>query len=110
MNFRHDVILSAIELYPLNATGGVSPNMALGQMPVRPALLIKMIDKNGCFGWGEIWSNFPPRANIHKSNLMDDVVNQHLVGARFSTPVELTNMLRHKLSVYFSAYWPAAGF
>lgn len=101
MNFTHDVTLADIELYPLSATGGVSPNMALGQMPVRPALLIKLIDNNGCFGWGEIWSNFPPRANIHKANLIDDVVSQHMIGARFSTPVELTAMLRHKLSVYF---------
>ena len=35
MTFEHDVTLSTIELYPLSAHGGVSPNMALGQMHVR---------------------------------------------------------------------------
>lgn len=101
MNFKHDVTLSSVALYPLNAKGGVSPNMALGQMPVRPALLIKLTDSDGCFGWGEIWSNFPPRANLHKTHLMEDVVNHHLIGKKFAAPSELIAQLRSTLSVYF---------
>ena len=101
MNFKNDITLSSVALYPLNAAGGVSPNMALGQMPIRPALLLKIVDKDGCFGWGEIWSNFPPRANLHKAHLMEDVVNRHLVGACFTAPIELTDNLREKLSTYF---------
>ena len=101
MNFKDDVTISDVALYPLNAAGGVSPNMALGQMPVRPALLIKLSDKDGCFGWGEIWSNFPPRANLHKAHLMEDVVNKHLCGSSFAAPSELIDKLRASLSVYF---------
>ena len=101
MNFNNDIAISSVALYPLNAKGGVSPNMALGQMPVRPALLLKLVDSDGCFGWGEIWSNFPPRANLHKAHLMEDVVNKHLIGASFTTPMELCEKLRYSLSVYF---------
>ena len=101
MHFKHDIILAKIELFPLSAHGGVSPNMALGQMPVRPALLLKLTDKDGCYGWGEIWSNFPPRANLHKAHLMEDVVNTHLVSAQFVSPTELIDRLRQNLSVYF---------
>ena len=101
MNFKHDVTLSSVALYPLSAKGGVSPNMALGQMHVRPALLVKLTDTDGCFGWGEIWANFPPRANLHKAHLVEDVVSTHLIGTKFSTPIELTDWLRTKLSVYF---------
>lgn len=101
MNFKHDITLGGLELHCLNACGGVSPNMALGQMPSRPALLIKLVDNDSCFGWGEVWSNFPPRANQHKAHLIEDVVKTHLIGARFANPVELTDFLRTKLSVYF---------
>ena len=101
MNFTHRVTLDRVQLYPLSARGGVSPNMALGQMPVRPALLIKLVDADGCFGRGEIWANFPPRANIHKAHLVEDVVAKHLGGFAFSTPKELTEMLRARLSTYF---------
>lgn len=101
MSFEHDVTLSSIELFPLNAHGGVSPNMALGQMNVRPALLVKLVADDGCFGWGEIWANFPPRANIHKAHLVEDVVARHIAGFSFAAPVELTEYLRNRLSVYF---------
>ena len=101
MKFNNDIRLSSVALFPLNAKGGVSPNMALGQMPVRPALLLKLVDSDGCFGWGEIWSNFPPRANLHKAHLMEDVVNKHLIGASFKSPMDLIDKLRHSLSVYF---------
>lgn len=101
MTFEHDVTLSTVELYPLSAHGGVSPNMALGQMRVRPALLVRLVADDGCFGWGEIWANFPPRANLHKAHLVDDVVASHLAGFSFAAPVELTEYLRHRLSVYF---------
>jgi len=101
VNFQDTVTISDVTLYALNASGGVSPNMALGQMPVRPALLIKLVDKDGCFGWGEIWSNFPPRANLHKAHLMEDVVNKHLMDVSFAAPFELIDTLRKRLSVYF---------
>ena len=101
INFRHDISLSSIELFPLKSNGGVSPNMTLGQMHVRPALLVKLIDSDGCFGWGEIWANFPPRANIQKAFLVEDVVADHLTGVKFAWPIELTDFLRSKFSVYF---------
>ena len=105
-NFKQDITLSSVALFPLNATGGVSPNMALGQMPVRPALLIKLVDKDGCFGWGEIWSNFPPRANLHKAHLMEDVVNKHLIGSQFAAPSRIDRQITGHIVCIFSAYRP----
>lgn len=101
MNFRQEVTLSSVALYPLSAGGGVSPDMALGAMPVRPALLVQLVDRDGCSGWGEIWANFPPRANLHKAHLVEDVIAGHLPGLRFTVPEELTAFLRARLSVYF---------
>ncbi len=75
--------------------------MALGTMPSRPALLLRIEDTNGCFGWGEVWANFPPRANIHKAHLIEDVVVQHLVGQQFVDPSAIDEKLRRALSIYF---------
>lgn len=75
--------------------------MALGTMPTRPALLVRLEDSTGAFGWGEVWANFPPRANIHKAHLIEDVVAPHLKQMAFSDPREVTETLRAKLSVYF---------
>ncbi|MEL6433122.1 MAG: mandelate racemase/muconate lactonizing enzyme family protein [Pseudomonadota bacterium] len=75
--------------------------MALGTMPTRPALLVKIAETGGCFGWGEVWANFPPRANIHKAHLIEDVVADHLTGMTFTDPREVQDALRAKLSVFF---------
>lgn len=99
--FRDRLTLAAIDLFPIRAAGGTSPNMVLGTMPTRPALLVRLTDTHGTFGWGEVWANFPPRANMHKANLLEDVVVPHLEGTRFTDPVEVEAFLRAKLSTYF---------
>jgi len=75
--------------------------MALGTMPTRPALLVRIDDRSGCFGWGEVWANFPPHANIHKAHVIEDVVATHLKAFSFRDPREVQVALRDKLSVFF---------
>ncbi|MDE2914012.1 MAG: mandelate racemase/muconate lactonizing enzyme family protein [Paracoccaceae bacterium] len=101
MTFRHIITLASIAVFPIRAKGGVSPRMALGSMPTRPALLIRVEDTDGCFGWGEIWANFPPRGNLHKAHIIEDVVAPHLQGARYVEPREIGAFLRKQFSIYF---------
>lgn len=101
MQFRHSITISHIDVYPIRASGGVSPKMALGTMPTRPALLVRIEDTNGGFGWGEVWANFPPRANLHKAHLIEDVISEHMVKFAFCDPREVQNALRDRLSVFF---------
>lgn len=75
--------------------------MALGSMVTRPALLVRVEDTSGCYGWGEVWANFPTRANLHKAHVIEDVVATHLAGLSFSDPREVGEALRTKLSVFF---------
>ncbi|MEM7303037.1 MAG: mandelate racemase/muconate lactonizing enzyme family protein [Pseudomonadota bacterium] len=99
--FNEALTLDAIDLFPLRATGGVSPEMALGNMPTRPALLVRLRTEDGCFGWGEIWANFPPRANQHKAHIVEDVIASRLLGTTFVDPDEVTSRLRASFSTYF---------
>ena len=75
--------------------------MAIGSMPTRPALLVRIEDIDGCFGWGEVWANFPPRANLHKAHIIEDVVAPHLQGAQFVEPREIGAFIRKQFSIYF---------
>lgn len=101
MQFSRTITLQRIDVFPIRASGGVSPKMALGTMPTRPALLVRIEDSQGCFGWGEVWANFPPRANIHKAHIIQDVVADHLKDLRFTDPREVGEALRDRLSVFF---------
>lgn len=99
--FRHSITINQIRLFPLRAIGGVSPKMAIGSMPTRPALLVRIDDTDGCHGWGEVWANFPPRANQHKAHLIEDVITPAIKGTSFVEPREVEIQLRETLSVYF---------
>lgn len=101
MGFDRPISIARIEVHPIRARGGVSPKMALGTMPTRPALLLRIEDTSGCYGWGEVWANFPARANIHKAHIIEDVVASHLIGMTFNDPREVEDALRAQLSVYF---------
>ena len=101
MDFNQTINIDGLDLFPIAASDGVSPQMSIGSMPKRPALLLRIRDSNGCFGWGEVWANFPPRANIHKANIIEDVICPALNGAAFSDPREMQSRLRKKFSIYF---------
>ncbi len=101
MAFRDHITIAEIGVFPIRAKGGVSPKMAIGTMPTRPALLVRIKDRSGCFGWGEVWANFPSRANIHKAHIIEDVVAAHLKDLSFTDPREVQSALRDKLTVFF---------
>ena len=101
MAFRNPITIADIGVYPIRAKGGVSPKMALGTMQTRPALLVQIRARDGCFGWGEVWANFPPRANIHKAHIIEDVVAAHLRNLTFTDPREVQTQLRDALSIFF---------
>lgn len=101
MGFRNKLTIASVALYALEVKNGVSPQMALGAMPRRPALLLRIADSDGCYGWGEIWANFPPRAHFHKAHLVEDVIAPKLVGASYSEPREIEQQLRKSLTIYF---------
>ena len=101
MYFASQVTLAGVDVFPIQDTNGVSPGMALGEMPKRPALLLRLTDTEGCQGWGEIWANFPPRANLHKAHLIEDVMASRITGLSYTDPVEINQQLRTRLSTYF---------
>ena len=99
--FSQALTVASIDVHPLRAAGGVSPSMALGVMPTRPALLVSVTDTQGCTGWGEVWANFPPRANVHKAHLIEDIVAPKMEGHSFVDPREADAFLRATLGIYF---------
>ena len=47
---------------------------SFGVMHDRPALLVRVEDRDGVFGWGEVWCNFPTVGAEHRARLLDSVV------------------------------------
>ncbi len=75
--------LAHIDTYPLGARVDQGPLSSLAAMPVRRGCLIRVEDRDGAFGWGEIWCNFPPHGAESRAHLVADVIGPALIGAAF---------------------------
>jgi len=59
---------------------------SFGTMHDRPAVLVRVEDEDGAFGWGEAWCNFPTCGAEHRARLIETVLAPLVVGRAFASP------------------------
>ena len=59
---------------------------SFGVMHDRPAVLGRVEDDEGAFGWGETWCNFPSCGAEHRARLIETVLAPLVVGRAFASP------------------------
>jgi L-alanine-DL-glutamate epimerase-like enolase superfamily enzyme len=57
---------------------------SFGTMGDRPALLVRVSDADGAFGWGEVWCNWPVCAAEHRIRLLCEDLAELVLGRKFS--------------------------
>ena len=72
---------------------------SFGSMHDRPALLVRVEDENGVFGWGEVWCNFPAVGAEHRAQLFDSVVAPILREQAWADPPAAFGELSRRLHV-----------
>lgn len=93
--------------YPLETPVQTS----FGTMRDRPMVLVRLRDKDGFVGWGEVWSNFPNVGAEHRARLVDFVFGPLLKGAHFQNEVEAFESLTAAtavLAIQTAEYGPIA--
>ncbi|GAB1578866.1 mandelate racemase/muconate lactonizing enzyme family protein [Bordetella petrii] len=61
---------------------------SFGVMHDRPAVFVRVEDRDGAHGWGEVWCNFPACGAEHRARLVDSVLRPLLVGRAYAAPAE----------------------
>jgi D-galactarolactone cycloisomerase len=72
---------------------------SFGIMHDRPAVAIRLEDKEGHVGWGEIWCNFPSVGAEHRARLFDSAVAPVLLEKIWASPVEAFQELTKRLHI-----------
>jgi len=70
---------------------------AFGMMHNRPALLVRVEDEAGVFGWGEVWCNLPSVGVEHRAHLLDSLVAPILRGQDWADPPAAYRELSRRL-------------
>ena len=80
--------IADLQVFVFRAPIAVPVRTSFGVMTDRPMLAVRLEDREGAVGWGEIWCNFPSCGAEHRARLVSTTIKQLLVGAQFPRPQE----------------------
>lgn len=80
--------LALIETFLYRAEVSEPVKTSFGSIPRRSALLLRVEDTDGAYGWGEVWCNFPPYSADNKVRLMETVVGPAALEKEFNDPAD----------------------
>jgi L-alanine-DL-glutamate epimerase-like enolase superfamily enzyme len=69
-NLFKNVALVKAEVFMVKVQVDSPVRTSFGTMKDRPSVLIRLEDKDGVHGWGEVWCNFPDGGAEHRANLI----------------------------------------
>lgn len=72
---------------------------SFGVMRDRPAVFVKVTDRDGAFGWGEIFANWPSAGAEHRANLLLDDIAPLLLGQPSEDPAGLWGDLSERVAI-----------
>ena len=78
--------IARVEAHVLRWPVKVPVRTSFGVMHDRPAVLVRVEDGEGAFGWGEAWCNFPACGAEHRARLIETLLAPLVVGRRFASP------------------------
>ena len=59
---------------------------SFGTMSNRPAVFVRVVDRHGVTGYGEVWCNFPACGAEHRARLFETEIAPRMRGRTFRTP------------------------
>ena len=72
---------------------------SFGLMHNRPALVVRLEDRDGNLAWGEIWCNFPTVGAEHRARLFEALVAPLLLSKTWASPQDIFSTLTKDLHI-----------
>lgn len=72
---------------------------SFGIMYDRPAVLVRVEDREGAVGWGEIWCNFPGVGAEHRARVLESAIAPILLEQEWKTPEHAFRELSRRLHI-----------
>lgn len=91
--------VSRLEVFVYRAPIETPVMTSFGTMHDRPAVIVRIEDTDGCFGWGEVWCNYPTCGAEHRARLVETVFAPLLIGNEFDEPADVFAHLTNKTHV-----------
>ena len=93
------LVISNVDVFVYRAPIGTPVQTSFGLMRDRAAVLVRLMDKDGVEGWGEVWCNFPTVGAEHRARLLIDSVAPLVLGQAWPDPAACFEFLTRRLHV-----------
>lgn len=93
-----EITPASIEAFSYRVPLAAPITVSFGKFRDRPMVLVRIVDRDGADGWGEVWSNWPSVGAEHRARLAVDL-GERLVGRTFASPDEASRALTSELEV-----------
>lgn len=94
--------IARIETFLFRAEVNEPVKTSFGSIPRRSALLVRVEDRDGAHGWGEVWCNFPPYSADNKMRLFETVIAPAALATEYSCPSDAWHSLTARISRWAS--------
>jgi D-galactarolactone cycloisomerase len=91
--FHLEFIVTKLQAFVFRCPIDTPVVTAFGVMNSRSAVFVRVEDKEGHVGWGEVWCNYPTVGAEHRALLIQSVFVPLLLGQPFVSPLEAFNKL-----------------
>lgn len=91
---ENSVQIARIAAYAMRCPVKTPVVTSFGVMRDRPAVFVRIEDTDGCFGWGEVFANWPAAGAEHRVNLLKADLGDLVLGFVAVTPGDLFQYLR----------------
>lgn len=89
--------IEKVECWVFRAPIAVPVTAAVGRMDNRPAVFVRVSARDGAWGWGEVFCNFPPVGAEHRGRLVRDIVGPLAAGRPSDDPEQLWMFMTERL-------------
>ena len=91
--------IAKVEAFSFRYPISVPVETSFGRMSDRPAVFIRIEAEDRCFGWGEVFANWPAAGAEHRVNLLERDIAQLVVGRSFTSPPAIFDDLTRKTHI-----------
>jgi D-galactarolactone cycloisomerase len=89
--------ITHVECWVFRAPIAIPVTAAVGSLTNRPAVFVRIAARDGTWGWGEVFCNFPPMGAEHRARVLRDIVTPLLTGASSDEPSRVWQTLTERL-------------
>ncbi|PCH70323.1 MAG: mandelate racemase [Rhodobacteraceae bacterium] len=94
-----DVTISRIDVSVFRVPVTIPVATSFGVMTSRPAVFVRLTDKDGGYGWGEIFANWPAAGAEHRARLLIEDIADLVIGFHAPAPSALFDYLSRRTHI-----------